>query len=168
MEAIYIPQLIKAPEQTEVLQVEEFLPGLDTLTPIRGQVRVQHRGNYLDVSAKAETIITLTCHRCLQQYNYRLAVDPSEIIWLDAAADKLEDIPLEQEIAVEDLVETLPPQGYFYPSEWLYEQLCLEIPQRQVCDTNCAGIQVAHQERIEKSVDQRWSSLEALRKNLPS
>lgn len=167
MEQIYIPQLTKAPEQTEVVQVDEFLTDLETLTPVRGQIRVQHRGNYLEVSAKAETIITLTCHRCLQQYNYRLIVDPSEIIWLDPAANHPDDGPIEREVAMEDLVEILPPQGFFAPGEWLYQQLCLEIPQRQLCDASCAGIEPATKETSEKPVDSRWASLEALRGQLP-
>jgi uncharacterized protein len=168
MEAIYIPHLIKAPEQTEVIQVNEFLPNLDTLTLIRGRIRVTHRGNFLEVSAQAETIITLTCHRCLQQYNHRLAVATSEIIWLDETADQPDDGPLEREVALEDLLETLSPQGYFHPDEWLYEQLCLEIPQRQLCDQHCKGIQTATPPNAsEKLTDQRWASLEALKKQLP-
>lgn len=86
MEAIYIPQLTKAPEQTAVIEVQEFLSDLETLTPIRGLMRVQHHGNYLEVSAQAEAIITLTCHRCLQQYNHRLLLDTAEMIWLDESS----------------------------------------------------------------------------------
>ena len=164
MEAVYIPQLLKAPEQTQVIDVQEFLPDLETLTPVRGRIRVQHHGNYLDVSAQAEAISTLTCHRCLQQYNHRLTVDTSEIIWLEEGSQP-DDVPLERELAWEDLVESLPPQGYFYPSEWLYEQLCLAIPQRQLCDAQCAGIQTTQE--TQQLVDQRWASLEALKKQLP-
>lgn len=167
MESIYIPHLTKAPEQTEVIQVQEFLPNLETLTPIRGLIRVTHRGNFLEVSAQAETIITLTCHRCLQQYNHRLAVATSEIIWLDETADQPDNSPLEREVALEDLVEILSPQGYFHPDQWLYEQLCLEIPQRQLCDQNCAGIKTATPGSLEQLTDKRWASLEALKKQLP-
>jgi uncharacterized protein len=168
MDAIYIPQLTKAPERTEEIQVQEFLSGLDTLTPVRGRIRVQHCGNYLEVSGQAETIITCTCNRCLQNYNHRLVVDTSEIIWLDESAEQEGSLPLEREIAVEDLVETLSPQGYFDPGEWLYEQVCLEIPQRQLCDTNCPGIQPSHDPASTRAVDRRWASLEALKKQLPS
>lgn len=167
METIYIPQLTKAPDQTEVIPVEEFLPGLETLTPIRGRVRVTHRGNYLEVSARAEAIMTLTCHRCLQQYNHRLVVNNSELIWLDVAANQSEALPLEREVALEDLVETLPPQGYFDPGEWLYQQMCLAIPQQQLCDSNCSGIQVSEaNNHPEPLTDRRWASLEALKKQL--
>ncbi|MBU7581643.1 MAG: DUF177 domain-containing protein [Nostoc sp. TH1S01] len=167
MDAIFIPQLTKAPERTEEIQVQEFLPGLETLTPVRGRIRVQHQGNYLEVSSQAETIITCTCNRCLQQYNHRLAVNTKEIIWLDEAANQPQDLPLEREVAMEDLVETLSPNGYFSPSEWLYEQMCLEMPQRQLCDLNCPGILASVDEKSEKPVDSRWAGLEALKKQLP-
>ncbi|MBH8556300.1 DUF177 domain-containing protein [Nostocaceae cyanobacterium CENA357] len=167
MDAIYIPQLTRASERTEEFQVEEFLPGLETLTPVRGNVRVQHHGNYLEVSGQAEAIITCTCNRCLQQYNQRLGVDTKEIIWLDEAANQVEDLPLEREVAMEDLIETLPPDGYFYPSEWLYEQMCLAMPQRQLCDRNCPGIISNSADSSNQLVDNRWASLEALKKQLP-
>ncbi|GCL37945.1 MAG: YceD family protein [Sphaerospermopsis kisseleviana] len=168
MDAIFIPQLTKAPERTEEIQVNESLPGLETLTPVRGTIRVQHQGNYLEVSGQAESIITCTCNRCLQQYNQRLAVNTKEIIWLDANANQVEDLPLEREVAMEDLVETLSPDGYFYPSEWLYEQMCLAIPQRQLCDRNCPGIlDNTAAGGAEKQVDRRWSALESLKKQLP-
>ncbi|MEA5503266.1 YceD family protein [Halotia wernerae UHCC 0503] len=167
MDAIYIPQLTRASERTEEFQVQEFLPGLETLTPVRGNVRVQHHGNYLEVSGQAETIITCTCNRCLQQYNQRLEVDTKEIIWLDETASQAEDLPLEREVAVEDLIETLPPDGYFYPSEWLYEQMCLAIPHRQLCDRNCPGIISNSVDSSNQPVDKRWASLEAFKKQLP-
>lgn len=167
MDAIFIPQLTKAPERTEEIQVKEFLPGLETLTPVRGRVCVQHHGNYLDVSAQAEAIITCTCNRCLQQYNHRMVVNAQEVIWLDEEINQEQDLPLEREVAMEDLVETLSPNGYFYPSEWLYEQMCLALPQRQLCDLNCPGILNTGGESAEKPVDSRWAGLEALKKKLP-
>jgi uncharacterized protein len=100
MDAIFIPQLTKAPERTEEIQVNESLPGLETLTPVRGTIRVQHQGTYLEVSGQAEAIITCTCNRCLQQYNQRLAVNTQEIIWLEENANQAEHLPLEMVIFI--------------------------------------------------------------------
>ncbi|MEH2106791.1 YceD family protein [Nostoc sp.] len=167
MDAIYIPQLTQAPERTEEVQVNEFLPGLETLTPVRGHVRVQHHGNYLQVSSQAETIITCTCNRCLQQYNRRLGLDTKEIIWLDETANQANDLPLEREVVMEELLESLPPDGYFYPNEWLYEQMWLAVPQRQLCDRNCPGILNAVANSSKEIIDSRWASLQSLKKQLP-
>jgi len=166
MDAIFIPQLTKAPERTEEIQVEEFLPGLETLTPVRGIIQVKHQGNYLEVSSQAEAIITCTCNRCLQQYNHRVVLNTQEVIWLDANVNQTEDLPLERQVAIEDLVETLAPDGYFYPSEWLYEQMCLALPQRQLCSLNCPGILNTVQDIPKEPIDSRWASLAALKKQI--
>lgn len=167
MQAIYIPQLTRAPEQTDRIQVQDYLLDLETLTPVQGTMRVTHRGNYLEVAAQAEAIMTLTCDRCLQQYNHRVTVDTSELIWLQAAPETFEDEDLEREVALEDLVESLDPQGYFKPDEWLYEQFCLAIPQRQLCSQDCKGIAVGNlPPETKPAIDRRWASLETLKNHL--
>ena len=167
MDKIYIPQLTRAPQQTEVINFNELISGLETLTPVQGQLKVTHQGSYLDVSAKAETIVTLMCHRCLQQYNYRLAIAPSELIWLNETTDQVEPVLLDQDLAPEDFIETLSPKGDFDPATWLYEQLCLEIPQRQLCDQACKGIEIEPVETTPPEIDRRWASLKTLKDQLP-
>lgn len=166
MDAIYIPRLLKQREHKQVIQVDEPIAELDSLTPVRGQLQVTHKGNYLEVAAQAETIITLVCDRCLKQYNHRLKVDTTELVWLDESAEQPDTGPLERETPLEDLVETLHPQGYFPPDTWLYEQLCLAIPPRKLCDKNCTGIQVDNQASASPK-DRRWDALEALKRQLP-
>jgi uncharacterized protein len=168
MDAIHIPWLLKLPGQTDVVQINESLPDLATLTPVRGRLEVTHQGQYLEVGVQAETIVTLTCDRCLQQYNHRLAVEASEVVWLDESAQQPDSGPLERETALEDLVETLPPQGYFHPEAWLYEQICLALPPRQLCDRQCPGIPVENHNIASASpADRRWEALEALKRQLP-
>ncbi|NET32183.1 MAG: DUF177 domain-containing protein [Cyanothece sp. SIO1E1] len=163
MEAVYIPNLVQAPAQTEIISVQAYIPELATLTPIRGEVKICHRGNYLEVFVEAETIITLTCDRCLKQYNYRLAINTSEIIWLAASTSNAATEALEVEVAFEDLIETLSPQGYFQTGDWLYQQLCLAIPQQQLCDPQCLGIQVTDDQVSNPLADRRWAQLAALK-----
>ncbi|HEY9638903.1 MAG TPA: YceD family protein [Coleofasciculaceae cyanobacterium] len=168
MEAIHIPQLARAPEQTEQIEVQTYLPDLETLTPVQGKLQVIHQGNYLEVSVQAETIMTLICDRCLQQYNQRVKVNTSELIWLQETAVGTNEEALEQEIALEDLVENLHPQGHFYPDEWLYQQFCLAIPQRKLCSKDCTGIAVesSPSSNAMPKIDRRWASLETLKDQL--
>ncbi|MEG4146384.1 YceD family protein [Microcoleus sp. Pol12B5] len=170
METIYIPHLLTKSERKEVIDFEEFIPDLETLTPVRGRLQVTHQGNYLEVKAKAETIVTLTCHRCLKQYNHRLTLNSSELIWLEETANQTDSSSAEIEVALEDLVENLSPGGYFSPGDWVYEQMCLELPHKQICDTECPGISLtddANTESSETVSDSRWASLEALKRQLP-
>ncbi|MCG9893315.1 MAG: YceD family protein [Thermosynechococcaceae cyanobacterium MS004] len=168
VEPIHLPQLLHAPGQSDVVLVQEWFADLQSLTPVQGQVKVVHHGNFLQVDGTAETIVTLTCDRCLQSYNYRLATETSELIWLSEVteSDALQGIVTE-DLDLEDLVETLPPDGYFLPDDWLYQQLCLELPQRQLCDEQCPGIEIEHpQSESASPLDYRWASLADLKQQL--
>jgi uncharacterized protein len=166
MEPIHIPQLLKAPAKKEEIKFQEFIPNIETLTPVKGVIVVTHGGNYLEVFGQAETIITLTCDRCLQNYNYRLSLDTSELIWLEETPGIAEIAPsLERDFAQEDLSERLPMKGYFYPDSWLYEQLCLSMPLRQLCNKNCQVVS-PNSSDCETIIDSRWASLAALKRNL--
>jgi uncharacterized protein len=164
MKAIYIPQLLKAPEKKESILVDGFIDDLETLTPVRGEVVVTHGGNYLEVFVVAETIVTLACDRCLKQYNHRLSIDRSELIWLNEQSDSWEKLPNEN-LELENLEESLSPQGYFDVQEWLYQQLCLALPLRKLCDEKCPPISVKSS-TSEPLIDSRWQSLAALKNQL--
>ena len=167
MEPIYIPHLLKAPKRTAEITVDDSIPNLDTLVPVKGAISVRHGGNFLEVASQAETITTLVCDRCLQHYNHRLEIDTSELIWLESELENAVDLPNEREVSIEDLSETLPPNGHFDPEAWLFEQLSLALPLRKVCGDNCPG---ASQKATsdEHRVDNRWSSLAALKEQLNS
>lgn len=165
MEAIYIPQLLKLPERKEEIKIQEPVSGLNTLTPVKGIMSIRHGGTFLEVLAKAETIVTLICDRCLQNYNHRLSIDTSEIIWLEAEKVAPENFLSEKEVSLEDLSETLPPDGHFHPSVWLYEQLSLAMPMSRVCGQDCQGID-ASLEISQPKIDSRWSSLANLKEQL--
>lgn len=167
MDKVYIPQLLQQPQHTLQVDIDSHLAGLETLTPVRGVVSITHQNTYLDVQAEAETIVTLTCHRCLQNYNSRITITPRELIWLQATPDPA-SLPPEQEMGMDELIEILPPTGYFYPKTWLYEQICLALPQQQICDPSCHGIDVPSGEnsRSPGPVDSRWAALSQLQQQL--
>ncbi|MEO1294463.1 MAG: YceD family protein [Cyanobacteria bacterium J06636_16] len=169
MNSIYIPHLLNAVDRTRTLFFETSFEELNTLMPVQAEVTVRHGTTFLEVKGTAQTIVTLTCDRCLQNYNHRLSVDATEIIWLEERLGDSEDDPLEQEISVEDLVESLSPNGYFDLDTWIYEQACLALHQRQICDAACKGIMVEVQSPQASEttlIDHRWSALAALKQQL--
>ncbi len=166
MDAIHIPNLVNHPERTVTLDFHQQIEDLPSLTPVQGTVAVAHKGNYLEVQAQAYTIVTLTCDRCLQNYNHRLACDASEMIWLKDSALLLDELPLSEAFDIEDVVENLPENGDFDVEKWIYEQLCLALPQRQLCDPHCPGIALP-EPHPDDLIDRRWAALKALQNQLP-
>jgi uncharacterized protein len=165
MEPIYIPHLLKAPKRTAEIMVDNQIAGLDTLVPVKGAISVRHGGNFLEIVSAAETITTLVCDRCLQHYNHRLAIDTSELIWLESELENVQDTPSEREVSLDDLSETLPSNGHYDPEVWLFEQLSLALPLRKICGSDCPGASVKGTPD-DHYVDHRWSSLAALKEQL--
>lgn len=167
MDRVYIPHLLQQPQKKLTLDLDCHLPGLDTLTPVRAAVTVTHQTTYLEVAGEVETIVTLTCHRCLQNYNHRVSIIPEELIWLQPDLDPA-TLPLEREVGIDDLIETLPPNGHFDPAAWVYEQICLALPQRQICGSDCPGIEITPTPATVDAapIDHRWSALSQLQEQL--
>ncbi|WP_267383660.1 YceD family protein [Cyanobacterium sp. uoEpiScrs1] len=163
MQSLYIPHLLQRAEKTQTILIDDFIPGLDTLTPFRGTLSIRHGGTFLDVKVKGETIVTLICDRCVQQYNHRIIINTSEIIWLDKNLS-LSGIPQEREVSLEDLSETLSPDGHLDLETWLYEQLSLAMPLRRLCGKECRQ-PVSNYDQNTLPIDNRWASLESLKSN---
>ena len=66
-------QELRALGTAKVWEVEGELDELPSLTPVRGHVSAEHRGNVLAVEGKLNTIVTLCCDRCLNQFNQKLS-----------------------------------------------------------------------------------------------
>lgn len=147
--------------------VEGQLESLPTLTPVRGQMSAEHRGNVLSVQGELSTIVTLTCDRCLGQFNQQLDCQPSELIWLGDAPPTDSDLQESEDIAAMDgLVEALDPRGLFDPEQWVFEQLNLLLPVVNHCGKHCPGPGVPLRETAEAppqaAIDPRWDALRRL------
>ncbi|XHU96569.1 MAG: YceD family protein [cyanobacterium endosymbiont of Rhopalodia yunnanensis] len=164
MQSLYIPHLLQCTERTQTILIDDFIPDLDTLMPFRGSLSIRHGGTFLDIKLRGETIITLICDRCAQQYNHRIVVDTSEIVWLDKNLS-LSEIPQEREVSWEDLSETLSPNGHLNSETWLYEQLSLAMPLRRLCGKNCQQ-PISDCAQNPSPIDNRWASLECLKQKL--
>ena len=134
-------------------QVEQHLDELQSLDPVVGWVHVQHRGEDLWVQGEARTRVELDCDRCLNPYPQSLAASAEEAIALDNGEGSA-------------ALDVIDPNGSFDPSQWLYEQLSLQLPLKRLCDLNCPGLlppQPRAAAPASVSSDPRWTALQQLK-----
>lgn len=149
--------------------IDQQLAELQSLTPVRGELTVVHRGNVLEVEGAASTIVTLCCDRCLQHFNHPLSFRTRELLWLGEAArvDGLdEQAMLDAEGAVLDLdpdalTESIDPGGAFDPAHWTFEQLSLQLPLVNRCGQDCPGPPAWSSDP--EGGDPRWAALRQLK-----
>ena len=106
----------------------------------------------------AEAIVTLTCARCLQQYNHALRAEVQELIEFRTPSPSPEPF---SSLLGEDLDDRLDPGGFFDPERWLFEQLSLQLPLVNRCGDDCPG--PACWGGVSSPADPRWAALAAFR-----
>jgi uncharacterized protein len=150
--------------------VDQSLKELESLTPVRGELTVVHRGNILELSGEARTIVTLRCDRCLQHFNHPLSFCHQEVVWL---GDQARQDGIEAEVVMEGgsevleldpdgLSESLDPSGDFDPEHWLFEQLSLQLPLVNRCGIDCPGPDLEPSSQPPEPIDPRWAALKKL------
>lgn len=151
-------------------QVDQPLKELESLTPVRGELTAVHRGNILELSGEASTIVTLRCDRCLQHFNHPLSFRHQELVWLGDQA-RIEGIDPEVvleggsevlELDPDGLSESIDPTGDFDPEHWLFEQLSLQLPLVNRCCRDCPGPDLQPTAQPPEPIDPRWAALKKL------
>ena len=147
-------------------EVDDYLSDLPSLTPVRGTIEAEHRGNVLAVQGSLSTIVTMICDRCLNQFNQQLISQTDELIWLG------DDLPTEEQILgsgeldpMEGLVERLDPRGAFDPQQWAFEHLNLQMPVVNRCPGDCpgpCGLPRSRSDDTAPGSDPRWDALKQL------
>ena len=165
-------QELRALGTAKFWEVEGELDELPSLTPVRGHVSAEHRGNVLAVEGKLNTIVTLCCDRCLNHFNRKLSCTTSEFIWLGDEQPTADELELSGEVAeMEGLVDVLDPRGQFDPQQWVFEQLNLLLPVFNYCGDHCSGPPGFQQQPVipdtkTKVVDPRWQALQQLQQQI--
>jgi uncharacterized protein len=142
--------------------IDQPISGLESLSPVRGQLWARHHGTALELRCRVETILTLRCDRCLQHYNHPLKSDAQELLQLvsspaDEGLELPDSLPPELGPDGEDLDERLDPEGTLDPERWLFEQLSLQLPLVNRCGPHCPGPDRWSSD--ESLQDPRWSAL---------
>ena len=154
-----------------VWSVAGQLDEMPSLTPVRGTLRAEHRGNLLEVEGSVQTIVCLRCDRCLGHFNQQLSAVSKELIWLgqEPNEDHLAEAGLDL-ASPDGLMECLNPRGDFEPERWVFEQLSLQMSVVNRCGKHCPGTPQkpsdASPTRGETTPDPRWQALKDLQSSM--
>ena len=137
--------------------VDQALDDFASLSPVEGWIEARVEGPLLRVVAQASTTVALRCDRCLQTYAQPLQVKASERLALGTSSDALDEALA---FDADDISEQIDPAGSFDPRQWLYEQLCLQLPTVNRCGSSCPG--PASWGSDGAVIDPRWAALKRL------
>lgn len=138
--------------------------GLRVAAPLRGYVRFLRIGNGVLVTGQLETVVQLTCSRCLSEYLLPLHLDLEEEF--RPTIDIVTGAWLEQE-PDQDQANLIDQHHTLDLTEVIRQDIWLNLPPSPVCRPDCQGLcPQCGQNRNEGSctcpteaIDPRWASL---------
>ena len=157
----------------KVWLVDGYLDDLQSLTPLRGKVIAEHQGDMLSVKGDIETVVNLSCDRCLSSFNKQLGFNEQELIWIRETYPKEISSSKDMSFTLPDsMIEVISPTKEFDPERWIFEHLNLRLEPINLCGSNCPGPaklsspkaaqNIKHTSHCSEDFDPRWSTLKKL------
>ena len=165
---VSIEELKSSPQQRKGFSFNETLAGLDAVKPVLGELIISLDAVGVRLSGRLQTLLKLSCHRCLKAYFQSLSVEIDERFVYRSD----EEVPRERELLRDDFVEPIPVDGILDISDVVYQAVTLATPTFCLCGPECPGPPLneaadrggplASGQEGERPMDPRWKNLKTL------
>lgn len=105
--------------------------------PIRGDITAEREYDHVRVSGRVSVPLSLSCSRCLVDYDSFVDVNFTVIFRKDTAAQTVED---EIELGEQDLLSSVYQGDEIDLTHEIQEQIAMEIPLKPLCNDLCKGL----------------------------
>lgn len=172
---ISIDELRALPQQRANISFKENIDNLEAVKPVLADLTVNASSTGIRVSGNANTLLKLTCHRCLRPYFLNLNVAIDEFYREHAGHAEEERLRRERELTADDFVEELCEDGSLDITDLVYQAVTLATPVSCLCGEDCPGPAFPDGEAKsgslagskdkqsqEDRIDPRWKNLKTL------
>ena len=127
-------------ENTE-LQIKEFIfsevyEEFNNEEPITAKLKAEIIGNLIKLSGVISANLKLTCDLCLKEFTKKLDIKVEEFFTKYSLSDDYEN---EFELKQDGFIEDLNGNDEIDITDFVYQSVILNIPNKLVCDINCNG-----------------------------
>lgn len=174
---VNIDELRNLPHQKLNLSFKESIDSLDAVKPVLGELCLVASSTGIRIAGQVQTLLKLTCDRCLTPYFLNISV-PIEEFFREQQAPHYrepEKMTRERELTADDFVEELSEEGNLDISDLVYQAVTLAKPVTCLCGDDCPGPAFPDAETKSSSlakskdgkdsdqlIDPRWKNLKTL------
>lgn len=176
---IALDELRSLPQSRLELKFHENLEGTQAVKPVVGDLTVSASSTGMRLAGRLQTLMRLSCDRCLRTYFQSIVFDLDERFVIGALVTPDKAQPRDRELTrAEDFAETLPPDNVLDITDVVYQAVTLATPSRCSCGDQCPGPPMPSNtgkkaslgkakdaRRQDSSIDPRWQNLKSLLPN---
>lgn len=133
---IIISDIENKEDKSLKINFSEIIEEFNTKTPVKADLDVQIAGSIIRIKGKIHAEVNLVCDLCLKDFTkiFDIEVDEAYIKeYLNSSQQK------EFELKEDSFVEDLNGKDEIDITDFVYQCVILNIPNKLVCDINCNG-----------------------------
>ena len=159
---INIKELLNLPEKALDITFQERIKELENNTAVDAILNVAVTAYGVNIKGHVKTGLKLVCDRCLAEYDYNIDVDVDEDYVTESI---ISGEHKEYELTKGQFIEELKGRDEIDITDFLYQTIILEIPQKKICKDTCKGSESYQKIISEKYIDERLEVFKSFSEN---
>ena len=143
---VKISEIENLDNKTLNLNFSEIIEEFNSAVPVKAELNIQILGSIIKISGKINAFLNLVCDKCLKDFTKEFNIQVEEIYNRYCLNDSNSQ---EFEIKSDCFSEDLNGSDEIDITDFVYQSITLDIPNKLVCDINCNG-----EENINKYIKQ--------------
>lgn len=141
-------------EENRIKNIEfsEIYEEFNENVPVKAKLRVEIIGTLIKVSGQIEALLVHTCDMCLKEFTKKYEINVEEFFTKYSLSEEYES---EFELKQDGFVEDLNGSDEIDITDFVYQSVILNIPNKLVCDINCNGDESVNKYLNQKTIDPR-------------
>ncbi len=133
---IKIEDIENSPNKQLKVVFKDFIEDIDSKDPICAKLSITSMGEFINIIGNVYGSVFLECDLCLESFEYKFNFDVDEVYVKGSLnADFKQDIEIKDGQFVTDLKRS----DSIDISDFLYQSVILDFPNKKVCGINCKG-----------------------------
>lgn len=133
---IKISDIENIENKVQNLDFSEIYEEFSSDVPVKASLKVEILGEIIKITGKINALLNLTCDVCLKDFTKEFNIDVEEFFTKYKLSEEYEN---EFEIKNDGFVEDLNGADEIDITDFVYQTVILNIPNKLVCGINCNG-----------------------------
>ncbi len=131
-----ISDLENTSSKNQIINFSQIYEEFNKDIPVTAQLKAEIIGEYIKINGKINAVLDAVCDKCLKEFTKELHVNVDEIFIKGRLNDNYNQ---EFEIKTDCFIEDLNGNNEIDITDFVYQSVILNIPNKLVCDINCNG-----------------------------
>ncbi len=160
---VTVEEINKSPEKKLEINFSDYIENIELKDRVHANLTACASGLDLNISGNIKAGVVLQCARCLENYVHDLDINVSEDFVNDSVVP---DNQKDYELTKREFVEELDENKEVDIKDLIYQSIILDLPNKNLCQLDCPGIQGTAAEKTEEITDERLEVFKRFSENI--